>query len=67
MSLEKFIVKLDLRTMINVIESQTITLKNYKAEQLVDKSTDQLGYKHKAKFTSTEKYVVKMLGFTTKY
>ena len=31
----------------------------------MDKSIDQLGYKQKAKFTSTEKYVVKVLGFTT--
>ena len=38
---------------------------NYKAEQFVDKSTNQLGYKQKAKFTYTEKYVVKVLGFTT--
>ncbi|KAB2618820.1 hypothetical protein D8674_014689 [Pyrus ussuriensis x Pyrus communis] len=29
---------------------------NYKAKQLVDKSTGQLGYKQKAKFTFTEKY-----------
>ncbi|TQD98869.1 hypothetical protein C1H46_015512 [Malus baccata] len=29
--------------------------KNYKVEQLVDKSTGQLGYKQEAKFISTEK------------
>ena len=40
---------------------------NYKAEQLVDKSTGQLGYKQEAKFTYTEKYVDKELGFTTEY
>ena len=39
----------------------------YKVEQLMNKSTDQLGYKQEAKFTSTEKYVVKVLGFTTEY
>ena len=55
MSSEKFIVNLDLRTKMNMVESQAITLKNYKAEQLVNKSTDQLGYKQEAKFTSTEK------------
>ena len=33
----------------------------------MNKSTDQLGYKQEAKFTSTEKYVVKVLGFTTEY
>ncbi|CAN6557058.1 unnamed protein product [Malus baccata var. baccata] len=40
---------------------------NYKAEQFVDKSTGWLGYKQEAKFTSTEKYVDKELGFTTEY
>ncbi|KAB2594868.1 hypothetical protein D8674_030318 [Pyrus ussuriensis x Pyrus communis] len=40
---------------------------NYKAKQLVDKSTDQLGYKQVAKFTSTKKYVDKELGFTVEY
>ncbi|RXH83591.1 hypothetical protein DVH24_005844 [Malus domestica] len=40
---------------------------NYKAEQFVDKSTGRLGYKQEAKFTSTEKYVDKELGFTTEY
>ena len=65
MSPKKFKVKLDLRTKINMVESQAITLKSYKVKQLVDKSTAQLDYKQKAKFTSTEKYVVKVLGFTT--
>ena len=37
---------------------------NYKAEQLVNKSTGPLGYKQKAKFTYTENYVDKELGFT---
>ncbi|KAM2296969.1 hypothetical protein ACFX1S_036576 [Malus domestica] len=40
---------------------------NFKAGQLVDKSTDKLGYKQDAKFTSTERYVNKELRFTTKY
>ena len=38
---------------------------NYKAEHLMDKSTDQLGYKQETKFTYTEKYADKELGFTT--
>ncbi|KAB2611296.1 hypothetical protein D8674_019328 [Pyrus ussuriensis x Pyrus communis] len=63
MSPEKFKVKFDLRTMKNMVVSSHYT-ENYKAKQLVDKSTGQLGYKQKAKFTSTEKYVGKMLGFT---
>ncbi|KAM2721011.1 hypothetical protein EV2_042135 [Malus domestica] len=40
---------------------------NYKAKQLVDKSTAQLGYKQEAKFTFTKKYVDKERGFTTEY
>ncbi|TQE01629.1 hypothetical protein C1H46_012768 [Malus baccata] len=48
---------------MNVVESQAITLKNHKVEWLLDKSTDQLGYKQKAKFTSTEKYADEELGF----
>ncbi|KAM1951846.1 hypothetical protein ACFX15_006403 [Malus domestica] len=40
---------------------------NYKAGQLTDKSTDQLGHKQEAKFTSTERYVNKELRFTTEY
>ncbi|KAB2635449.1 hypothetical protein D8674_025983 [Pyrus ussuriensis x Pyrus communis] len=40
-------------------EVQSITLKNYKAEQL--------GCKQEAKFTSTKKYVDNMLGFNTEY
>ena len=64
---EKFKVKRDLRTRMNMVESQVVTPKNYKAEKLVDKSTDQLGYKQEAKFTSTEKYADKELGFTIEY
>ncbi|KAB2637646.1 hypothetical protein D8674_028180 [Pyrus ussuriensis x Pyrus communis] len=63
MNPEKFKVKLDLRTMMNMVISSHCT-ENYKAKQLVDKSTGQLGYKQDAKFTSTEKYVDKVLGFT---
>ncbi|KAB2601954.1 hypothetical protein D8674_002959 [Pyrus ussuriensis x Pyrus communis] len=40
---------------------------NYKAEQLMDKSIGQLGYTQEAKFTSTEKYVDKVLGFIAEY
>ncbi|KAM2353605.1 hypothetical protein ACFX1X_008429 [Malus domestica] len=40
---------------------------NYKAEQLIDKSTSQLSYKQETKFTFTEKCVDKELGFTTEY
>ncbi|KAB2632682.1 hypothetical protein D8674_028929 [Pyrus ussuriensis x Pyrus communis] len=35
------------------------SIENYKAEQLVGKSTGQLGYTQEAKFTSIEKYVDK--------
>ena len=59
MSPEKFKIKLDLRTKMNMVESQAITLKNYKAEQLVDKSTAQLCYKQEARFTTTERYADK--------
>ena len=55
MSPEKFKVKLDLRTKMNMVESQAITLKITRLNRLMDKSTDQLGYKQKAKFTSTRK------------
>ena len=66
MSPEKFKVKLDLRTMMTMVVSNHYT-ENYKAEQLVDKSTGPLGYKQKAKFTYIEKYVDKELGFTALY
>ncbi|KAM1728546.1 hypothetical protein ACFX12_019038 [Malus domestica] len=67
MSLEKFRAKLNLRTTMNMVKSQAITLKNNRAEQLVDKSTGQLGYKQDVKFTSTKKYEDKELGFTAEY
>ncbi|KAB2610745.1 hypothetical protein D8674_018777 [Pyrus ussuriensis x Pyrus communis] len=63
MSPEKFKVKLDLRTKMNMVVSSHY-IENYKAKQLVDKSTGQLGYTQEAKLTSTEKYVDKVLGFT---
>ena len=66
MSPEKFRVKLDLRTMMNMVVSSHYT-KNFKVERLVNKSTSQLGYKQEAKFTATEKYMDKELGFTTTY
>ncbi|KAB2631087.1 hypothetical protein D8674_008606 [Pyrus ussuriensis x Pyrus communis] len=53
MSPEKFKVKLDLRTMMNMV-----ILSHY------IENTGQLGYTQEAKFTSTEKYVDKVLGFT---
>ncbi|TQD70812.1 hypothetical protein C1H46_043654 [Malus baccata] len=48
--------KFDLHTMMNMVESQPITLNTYKAEQFVDKSTGQLGYKQETKFIYTDKY-----------
>ncbi|KAB2605800.1 hypothetical protein D8674_005517 [Pyrus ussuriensis x Pyrus communis] len=63
MSPEKFKVKLDLRTMMNMVVSSHY-IESYKAEQLVDKSIGQLGYTQEGKFTSTKKYVDKVLGFT---
>ena len=38
---------------------------NYKAEHLVDKSTDQLGYKQEVKSICIEKYMDNELGFFT--
>ncbi|TQD73838.1 hypothetical protein C1H46_040615 [Malus baccata] len=59
MSPEKFRVKLDLRTMMNMVESQAITLKIYKVEHL--------GGKQKTKFTFAKKYADEELGFSVEY
>ncbi|KAM1227648.1 hypothetical protein ACFX2J_006843 [Malus domestica] len=64
MSPEKFEVKFDPCTVMNMVESQAITLK---ITSPLDKSTGQLSYKQKAKFTSTEKYEDNELGFTFEY
>ena len=66
MSPEKFKIKLDLRTKMNMVSFKPLHWK-YKAGQVGNKSTDRLGYKQEARFTSTEKYVDKELGFTTEY
>lgn len=48
--------------------SSTNVTKSYKASEYVaDKSTGQMGYRQKAKYTCTDRYVDKDKGFTTEY